>query len=49
MEKDGTIVDDNDVLQYCSTETFMLLQSGEFGHLKMKQNCTVRHLAILSL
>jgi len=30
MEKDGTVVDDNDVLQYCSTETFMLLQSGEF-------------------
>jgi len=30
MEKDGTVVDDNDVLQYCSTETFMLLQSEEF-------------------
>jgi len=30
MEKDGTVVDDNDVLQYCSTETFMLLHSGEF-------------------
>jgi len=30
MEKGGTVVDDNDVLQYCSTETFMLLQSGEF-------------------
>jgi len=29
MEKDGIIVDDNDILQYWSTETFML-QSGEF-------------------
>jgi len=25
IEKDGTIIDYNDVLQYCSTKTFMLL------------------------
>lgn len=30
MEKDGTNVDDNDVLKFCSGETFMLLQAEEF-------------------
>ncbi|KAM0734103.1 hypothetical protein ACS0PU_012468 [Formica fusca] len=30
MEKDGTNVDDNDVLKFCSGEIFMLLQSEEF-------------------
>ncbi|KYM93954.1 hypothetical protein ALC62_15436, partial [Cyphomyrmex costatus] len=29
MEKDGTVVDDNDVLKLCSSEIFMLLQSDE--------------------
>lgn len=29
MEKDGTNVDDNDVLKFCSGETFMLLQAEE--------------------
>ncbi|EZA52386.1 hypothetical protein X777_08889 [Ooceraea biroi] len=30
MEKDGTNIDDNDVLKFCSGETFMLLQAEEF-------------------
>lgn len=29
MEKDGTLVDDNDVRQFYSGETFILLQTGE--------------------
>ncbi|KYQ51957.1 hypothetical protein ALC60_08935 [Trachymyrmex zeteki] len=29
MEKDGTVVDENDVLKLCCAETFMLLQSDE--------------------
>lgn len=30
MEKDGTNIDDNDVLKFCSGETFILLQTEEF-------------------
>ena len=30
MEKDGTKVDDDDVLKFCSGETFILLQAEEF-------------------
>jgi len=30
MEKDGTVVDDNDVLKFCSGETLMLLQPDKY-------------------
>lgn len=35
MEKDGTIIDENDVLQFCCAETFMYNQTN-LGHLKIK-------------
>ncbi|XP_067212754.1 uncharacterized protein [Linepithema humile] len=40
MEKDGTNIDDNDVLKFCSGETFMLLQAEEFW---LPQNETELH------
>ncbi|XP_071565728.1 uncharacterized protein [Temnothorax nylanderi] len=46
MEKDGTVVNDDDVLKFCSRETFILLQQGESW---LSPNETEIHSMVLNL